>query len=45
MTTHKIEYIDFKEWDTAAKKIGWIHVHDNFIVVDDENGLCVGEQS
>lgn len=35
---------DFTEWSTLANQLGWVHIHDNLIVVDDPGtGECLGE--
>ena len=40
----KQTFKDFKEWTKIANDLGWVHVHDQFIVVDEaESGECVGE--
>lgn len=34
----------FSEWEVDARNLGWVHCHDNVVVVDcDETGVCLGE--
>lgn len=28
-------YYNFDDWSKDAKLIGWVHVHDDFVVCDD----------
>ena len=40
----KHEFSDFKTWDREAQKLGWVHTHDEYVVLDDaETGECIGE--
>ena len=35
---------DFEEWSKIANNYGWVHCHDNFVVVDNpDNDECLGE--
>lgn len=37
---------DYASWKNLARQIGWVHCHDDFIVVDCvDSGVCVGEFS
>lgn len=39
-----IKYVSFEAWKEDAEKIGWIHCHDNLVVVDDpDTDECLGE--
>lgn len=34
----------FSDWIVAAKNLGWVHLHDSILVLDDsDSGECVGE--
>lgn len=41
----KIEYTNFDLWKSDATELGWVHIHDDLVVCDDENDVCVGEFS
>jgi len=36
--------MSFEAWDAAARELGWVHTHDDLVVLDDaESGECIGE--
>lgn len=38
------QYTDYHCWVKIANTLGWVHIHDDFIVVDDaDTGECLGE--
>ncbi len=40
----KTTYANFWHWREKALAMGWVHCHDNLVVVDCvENGFCIGE--
>lgn len=40
----KKEFNSYQDWLHNAENLGWIHIHDNFIVLDDsESGENIGE--
>lgn len=37
-------YNEYKLWLSKAESLGWVHLHDHFVVVDcADSGVCIGE--
>ena len=41
--TNKTYYTCYETWKRDNKSLGWVHCHDEFVVIDDEHGFCIGE--